>query len=80
MRKFLASHGMDDVGMNLAEADGAHLLGMKRAHESLSVFVYVFAGIPIGEAEVQNLSDGFLAPARSFERAGATRNGAETAD
>ncbi len=71
---------MDDVRMNLAEAGGAHLAGAERTEESFSVFDYVFATIPIGEAEVQHVFDGFLGAVRSFERASAAGNRAEPAD
>lgn len=78
--KFLGADHVDDVRMNLAEAGGAHLAGTERAEESFSVFDYVFAAIPIGEAEVQYVFDGFLGAVRSFERACAAGNRAEPAD
>jgi hypothetical protein len=46
---------IDDVGMNLLEWDKSELSGAERGLELAAVFENVFAGIPVGKAEVENL-------------------------
>jgi len=62
----------DDGGMNLFEMDEREFLRAESGLEFFAVFEDVFAGVPIGEAEVEN----FLA----VEIGNAAGSGAETVE
>jgi len=62
----------DDGGMNLLEIDEREFLGAESSLEFLAVFEDVLAGVPVGEAEIEN----FL----SVEIGDATGDGAETVE
>ena len=76
-----ASTRCDDVGMNLAERDGAHFVRADGVEEFLAIFEHPRAGIPVGEAEIQHaigFACGVAAPRRELARAAGAR--AESVD
>jgi hypothetical protein len=63
---------VDYVGVDLLEGDELEVVGAEGGLEAAAIFEDVFAGVPIGEAEIQN----FFA----VERADAAGAGAEAVD
>lgn len=63
---------MDDVGVDLRKGDELEIVGAEGGLEAAAIFEDVFAGVPIGEAEIQHFF--------GFEFAGAARAGAEAVD
>ena len=47
-------HAMRDVGVNLAQRDGAQFVRADRAIEFSAIFEHARAGVPVGEAEIQD--------------------------
>jgi hypothetical protein len=43
---------MDDVGVDLLEGDELEIVGPEGGLEAAAIFEDVFAGVPIGEAEI----------------------------
>jgi hypothetical protein len=63
---------MDYVGVNLLKGDELKIVGAEGGLEAAAVFEDIFAGVPIGEAEVQHFF--------GFEIADAARARAEAVD